>query len=677
MKDSTFLHNVGDGLNIASSGSVTLQGVDASDNSIYQGTLNIAGSGVRDVLSSVYEHDTYTFTAASAGDAYAITLDSFFFDAYLELRGPDGALIDSDDNSGGGTDAEVSGTVPAAGVYTIHVMSADGVGSGAFELSLNGGGAAVSGYDGVSINNEIGSGSVSIVYSSKMGFGLITSHNTYRGLRIDSSGPVTVDSAYSFSNASYGIAIDNSADSENPITIKKSTVVNSLFEGLYINSRGNITLNQVESHNNHQANAYLSNSSAVDHASWIKISLSDFSGCMNGDNLGVSSKGNITLSNVTSNNSAYNGASISNNLLNAVGNVTINGKANTFNNNMESGVTISSNGIVSLTNIMASNNVNHGVYVQNAYAGVQKNVTVTASGGKTLNTLNDNGNYGLYIRSYGVVSVNKVESILNANGTYISTINSPSNNKVSVANSVFRESSASGLMIYANGPVTVSNSWMQDSADYGVYVENNSAADQDVTLKTITVSGSVNHGVYVQSLGFVKLENSTISGNTGMGVYLNNAGGAEGVQVLNTTSANNLQSGMQIYSQGALTMKNINTINNHSDGIYFNGFGSGALVTMNNIYSGLNWGSGIYLDNVVDVTISGSTAAANGTPSSNSDGLYISGSGGGTVTLSKSTFIANFGNGVELINVASLAQSNTLIFANDIDGTGDLNLHQH
>jgi hypothetical protein len=89
--------------------------------------------------------DVYTFNA-SAGQTVNITMNSTAFDAFLFLLAPDGTVLASDDNGGGGTNARIpssdtpgfTGTLPTTGTYTIYANSAAAGLTGAYTLSLTG-----------------------------------------------------------------------------------------------------------------------------------------------------------------------------------------------------------------------------------------------------------------------------------------------------------------------------------------------------------------------------------------------------------------------------------------------------------------------------------------------------------------------------------------------------------
>ncbi len=676
IRDSSFLKNAGTGLHIDSLGAVTLQGVDASENSIINGTLNISGEGVSDVLSSwMNENDTFTFNA-TAGAGYTITLESDFFDALVELRGPDGALIDSDDNSGTGSNAIISGTVPTAGDYTIHVMSADGYGSGHYFLNLNGGVIDYNIFRGIEIDNDGGTGAVKVLYSRKSGFGLRAKNNAYTGVHIDSAGTISISRAEVMNNGWFGIWLDNRADGENSLTLNTIDVMNHPERGINISSRGNVFLKNISSLLNQSEGAYISNNTATKDR-WIKVSNSTFSENSNDYGLEIISRGNVSLTNVEAQNpNGDDGVRIDN--TSGIGNVTVNGKINVFENNGGDGLSIVSHGEISLTNIMASFNSGRGIDLRNAYSGYDaKNVRITATGGKTMNTLHNNGSESLHVVSFGTISVNKVEAVENSIHAYLQNSGSPDFKTVTVTNSVFNETIGQGLQISANGSVSLSNIWASGNLSNGLYIDNQAAADQDVSVKSSTVSTNNGSGAYIVSSGLVKVDRSTFIHNNGDGVYADNSTGTEGMLVQNNMSTLNASSGFRLFSDGPLTVKNTNSVSNSGMGIYFDGKHSGEKVTLSNVYTALNVGTGIQLINVADVSISGTTSAANGDPGNNSDGIYIDSNGAGVVTISKSTFISNFASGVELIDVGTFTQTNTIIFGNDLDGSGDDDLYVH
>jgi PKD repeat protein len=82
---------------------------------------------------------TYTFSAQS-GDIVTIRVHAEF-DSYLELSGPDGQIVISDDDSGGDFNPLIeNSTLPATGDYTLALSGFSADTSGAFQISVESGG---------------------------------------------------------------------------------------------------------------------------------------------------------------------------------------------------------------------------------------------------------------------------------------------------------------------------------------------------------------------------------------------------------------------------------------------------------------------------------------------------------------------------------------------------------
>lgn len=85
--------------------------------------------------------DEWTFSG-TAGTVVNISLDGTF-DTYLELYGPSGSMVASDDDGGSGLNSLISGlTLPATGNYRIVARAFGGNGTGTYNLSLSQSGAA-------------------------------------------------------------------------------------------------------------------------------------------------------------------------------------------------------------------------------------------------------------------------------------------------------------------------------------------------------------------------------------------------------------------------------------------------------------------------------------------------------------------------------------------------------
>jgi hypothetical protein len=105
------------------------------------GTL--AATSCREDLSdgSTYYYDPYEFSG-SVGQQVTLLLSSAQFDPYLLAKTPAGELLE-DDNSGGGTAAQLTLTLPETGKFLFHISSAFPLQTGAYALSFSAPGAPV------------------------------------------------------------------------------------------------------------------------------------------------------------------------------------------------------------------------------------------------------------------------------------------------------------------------------------------------------------------------------------------------------------------------------------------------------------------------------------------------------------------------------------------------------
>ena len=79
--------------------------------------------------------DVYMFQGA-AGQTVTITMTAGF-DTFLNLIGPDGTVVASDDDSGGGTNSRIVLRLTAAGAYRIEATAFSASGLGAYTLTVN------------------------------------------------------------------------------------------------------------------------------------------------------------------------------------------------------------------------------------------------------------------------------------------------------------------------------------------------------------------------------------------------------------------------------------------------------------------------------------------------------------------------------------------------------------
>lgn len=688
VKESTFVMNEETGLEVDSNGAITLQGVDVSDNSVFHGDLDILGDWRVDMLSHTRGFDFWTFTATASDNNYDVTLESDFFDAYLELRDANGMLMDSDDNSGGGTIANINGLGLAPGDYTITVCpandtgtgcSAVGAGGGQYRLKLNTDYYYSQDYSyGTRLENMSGVGSVRVLYSRKMGYGLRAWNNNYIGLYINSSGAVTLSRIESSFNGHVGINVYNPNAPELPVTVNIASVEGSPEYGIFVSSYGNITIKNLTSIGNLDDGVHLLNNAAPKpHSINIYSSIIVENG---GDaGLYINASGSVLLNSITSVNPLANcGARIFNDTI-STGNVTIAGKENVFDNNKFYGLYINSYGNISLTNFSASNNGQFGVYAVNGWAGHDpKYIKVNNTQRNGFNYILNNPFQGLDLRSYGAVTINKVFASGNARGNNINCLGAPEFQKVTVTNSIFNDSSdpsfGTGLEIESYGPVSLTNVWASNNQGNGIYLDNSTAAGQDVIGNKLTANNNKYSGIHVTSSGFVKMTTINASDNLQSGLEINNADGFETVNISKGYFDRNTNYGLYVYTNNLIQVSNVSAMHNQKQGIYLNGDTEYIDATLTRIKTIGNRYDGIRIDDARNININYVTSTLNGNPSYNTvAGIYIASqlAPDTSVTIKNSSFMANYGNGVYLLFIDDHYISNTVIFGNDIDGSGE------
>lgn len=118
----------------AGTGNYTLSLTTVGGVSAPTGSSIAFGDTVTGTLNQT--QDSWTFEG-SAGDSVTISMTSTDFDTYLELYGPDGQVVTTNDDGGQGLNSLIENFVlPANGTYTIVARSFANAGTGSYTLSL-------------------------------------------------------------------------------------------------------------------------------------------------------------------------------------------------------------------------------------------------------------------------------------------------------------------------------------------------------------------------------------------------------------------------------------------------------------------------------------------------------------------------------------------------------------
>jgi hypothetical protein len=286
-----------------------------------------------------------------------------------------------------------------------------------------------------------------------------------------------------------------------------------------------------------------------------------------------------------------------------------------------------------------------GVYIDNRYQSGTGSITVIAPSGSYGLDIRDNSNDGLTIYTNGTVNINGLNSSYNGGsyGMYLEDYSEGAS--VTIKNSTFDHNDDMGLYLYAKGTVTWSTgSAIGNLTNFGANIRNDAASTyRPVNLSNVVFSENNGYGLYITSLGSVTLKNVNSTGNLGgYGAKIDNClsnlgvcAGYGNITISGTYGLNNFDDntsiGLQISSRGTVSLTNVNASGNADGGVYiFNSY--------DNAYG--------------NVTVKSSSKKTNLVMSDNHTGCTIYSSG--IVTLMNATAEGNTNSGFEVDNSSAL-----------------------
>jgi hypothetical protein len=390
--------------------------------------------------------------------------------------------------------------------------------------------------------------------------------------------------------------------------------INTTNTGLYVETDGNIVVDNVDAQSSNYYGAYLDNTAGP--GSTVQVTDSDFSdtGAVTTDDGGlfVYSNGDVTLTNVTSNDHQNYGALIYGN------NVSVTNS--TFNNqSVDTGLFVNSYGNITLNNVVASNNYYEGAILDATYG--TGDVTVTGS------TFDGNGEYGLAAGSFGNILVDFLTAT--SNGDYGAYLNSLGTGDIIVTNSTLTLNGVKGLYAESSGGISLDNVIASDNGSYGAYLEADyGSGNIFVTNSTFNGNGSVGLAAMTGE-GDITIDNVFVDGLgiTDIGAYLGSYDGGA-VNVSDSTFQNMTGYGLKIGSSGPVDLTNVTAMNNGSHGAFiFNPYACGGIQG-------------------IDVTVDAGTYQDNG-----GYGLYVAPGPDGTLTFGTASIFGGNGLGDFLLDL--------------------------
>ncbi|MBL8088770.1 MAG: hypothetical protein JNJ43_00470, partial [Anaerolineales bacterium] len=515
-------------------------------------------------------------------------------------------------------------------------------------------------------------------------------NNMDTGLVIYSTGAIMLNNLTANKNLVYGAYLDNTASA----TFKSVTItgVNQFNEntdsGLLIISDGIVTLNNITANGNGGNVGVNINNTTSTPAKPMGVTMAgtNLFNNNNGTGLGIYSHGAVTLNNITAN---FNGVVNTNgyglDVRNDVGtttpaNVTING-ANTLNGNYSGGINVWSLGIIKANSLTVKDTVDGiGAYFQNSIGTSTAGVMLTGT-----NIFTGNKQTNLVIYSYGAVSLNNItaSNSLSNHGLFINNSGATSKSVTLTGTNVFNGNWFSGVTISSIGAITLNNvtannNGVSGTGGYGTYLDNTlSPVNAGITLNgTNNFNGNYQTGLYIITLGNIKINNITANGTIATSHYGANMSNLNGTGSVTLTGVNtfsgNKGTNLFVYSAGVITINNLTANNSvNGQGAYIDNTASGAsapkavTLTGNNTFNG-NAEKGLDIYTFGAITTNNLTANGNGIGSNNT-GVKLDNSNG-TIPMpiamkGNNTFTGNYGLNLVVYSLGAITANN--VTAND------------
>ncbi|MCA2000970.1 MAG: right-handed parallel beta-helix repeat-containing protein [Chloroflexi bacterium] len=359
--------------------------------------------------------------------------------------------------------------------------------------------------------------------------------------------------------------------------------------------------------------------------------------------LGVATTGDISLNNVSVNNTAVaaDGAKLSNL---GGGNVSIVNSA--FNNNLGgNGLLVESSGAITLNAAQALGNGLTGASLNNCLYGggqCQGNNPIAVANSQ----FNNNGFEGLAIDAGGGINLDNVTANGNAlNGAVLTSADTGGIGNVNVLNSQFNSNAqGAGLDVLADGAIALENVSAAGNKSGAILDSAAGAGSVQVTGNNFFVNNAWT-GLHVDSGGDISLTNVTASNNGTNGAYLNAPGN---ITVSNSVFNNNVQFNFPtdpgLYANsggGSVTLNNVTADGNqHGAGAVLKAADGAVNVNGGEFNTNGTFGLEVKTQNG-GVTLNGVTASLNAVK-----GAYLKSSGLGNIFINSSAFVENGQYGV-------------------------------
>jgi len=466
-------------------------------------------------------------------------------------------------------------------------------------------------FNGVSLSiiNWLGNVTISDIVITDATSDTDTGNNTY-ALEVETNKNIQLDRvtvigsenfAVTGTDAMTGAKLNNSSS-----TISSTVIVNnSIFDdnegdGLLIQSAGIVTITSLFANGNDVSGAVIDNTlnpslTAPDKAVTLKGSLEFHT---NGEaGLIVNSKGLITISNVNASENGATGVNLDNTASKTLLGVTIKGTNNFTSNAI--GLNVLTHGVITANSISASDNGGTGAILDNCdktiptgycLALIAKTVKLTGN-----NSFNDNNNNGLEIYSFGSITVASLIALGNS-GTGVILDNQTKNN--------------ANVQIDSVGTIV--------QTGYGIFNDNETGdglrarSHGNITLTALTATNNGDGLADGDQIGYVDFNDNGVEvnadkTNVGAKIYVANVT----ISGLNYFTGNDLN-GLLVNADGKVTVSSITASFNTGNGAELNttDVGYGVTLTGTNTFID-NGATGLNVDSTGAIAVSNVTSVSN------------------------------------------------------------------
>jgi putative surface-exposed virulence protein len=534
----------------------------------------------------------------------------------------------------------------------------------------------------ISLNNTFGTGSI-ILKNASANYSN-ADHTSDASVYIMSNGAVTISTLNASYGYGIGAWISNSTGNA-PITITDANIYYNDNDGLDVFSKGTITLTRIIAYQNNDdvAESHLYGGIYLDNTSGsggVTINSSSSNDSYNGWT--INTHGAVSINDIDARYNTLQGLVIANNGAPTTSPaVTL--KLGDISSNGSTGLEIDSKGLITLTSTSVHHNnasslcTQCNAIIDNSFG--TGGVTFTGTTGFENYFGYGNNSNGVTITTNGPVSLNKL--YVYNNDVYGLVINNGGTGAVTVSNIHSTDNTNSGIYITAKGTVTIYNPTVEnnDSSEGGIYVDNTAGTGNIVVARSGTncdnygtycsiyqnENGALGYGLYLLSKGSVTLSYLDVEDSPQAGVYIGNTSGTGNV-TLTGVDANYMTAGPGIYieSHGVVTLTDIEAMYNPSFGIEIDNHNVvGKAVTITRANTGNNGNDGINILSAGAVTLAGISSSSN---TGSSRGLTVDnhyGTGGITITYSGAVtnyFNSNAGaNGIYLVSLGPIIINKT------------------